>query len=593
MDEHQNPDETTSTPTPPSASDAAPSPAVAEALDSLENEPAINPFEAAAPAAKPAKSKKGLYALATICCLAIIGTCAWFLFGQKPAANSNVQADVAEPAPDLEPIPASKLALKGSSLSDFDLAFLRLENTQGNVVYSPLSIKYALAMLMDGANGRSKEQIAAVIGDYQPKAYLNSANRSLANAMFIRTDFSEQVKQSFKDTLDGKYHASVILDPFTSPDNANKWVEDKTLGIIKNTFSEHEINTETDYVLINALAINMKWRNQIQCAKAEEYVDGQWNDLGGVPCIRYEVHYQHENYSDGIHDAQLYGFAKHSFNGNDVETAEIAATYNKYDVIKENGGEAAVRAVVQQKYNEWLAEVQADEQRAQFADTNFNLDEYIESLASHYGKSSVSSDYYFLDTDTEKVFAKDLQEYDGSTLQYVGIMPKSGSLNAYLNQLTADKATSLIASLKDVSDANNFKEGVITRVKGYIPFFKFNFTMDSFMNHLESLGITDVFSTQDADLSNMIEFDASLSNKPYIDIAIHKADITFSNDGIKAGAVTALGGMGAGGPEYFDYIWDVPVEEIDLTFDRPFLFLIRDKATGEVWFTGTVYSPAN
>ena len=45
------------------------------------------------------------------------------------------------------------------------------------------------------------------------------------------------------------------------------------------------------------------------------------------------------------------------------------------------------------------------------------------------------------------------------------------------------------------------------------------------------------------------------------------------------------------------YIGDVDcsleslVEEIDITFDQPFLYVIRDKDTGEVWFTGTVYEP--
>ncbi|MBQ1528137.1 serpin family protein, partial [Candidatus Saccharibacteria bacterium] len=64
-----------------------------------------------------------------------------------------------------------------------------------------------------------------------------------------------------------------------------------------------------------------------------------------------------------------------------------------------------------------------------------------------------------------------------------------------------------------------------------------------------------------------------------------------SNDGIRAAAATGMGGRGAAGP--WDYKFDVPVEEIDLTFDKPFLFLIHDKSTGEVWFTGTVYNPAN
>ena len=34
-----------------------------------------------------------------------------------------------------------------------------------------------------------------------------------------------------------------------------------------------------------------------------------------------------------------------------------------------------------------------------------------------------------------------------------------------------------------------------------------------------------------------------------------------------------------------------PIEEIDLTFDKPYMFIVRDKETGEVWFVGTVYEP--
>ena len=46
--------------------------------------------------------------------------------------------------------------------------------------------------------------------------------------------------------------------------------------------------------------------------------------------------------------------------------------------------------------------------------------------------------------------------------------------------------------------------------------------------------------------------------------------------------------MGVGG---FDYLYDVPVEKINLDFDKPYMFIIRDKNSGEVWFTGTVYKP--
>ena len=74
--------------------------------------------------------------------------------------------------------------------------------------------------------------------------------------------------------------------------------------------------------------------------------------------------------------------------------------------------------------------------------------------------------------------------------------------------------------------------------------------------------------------------------------ARHKANIEFSNNGIKAAAATSLsGGKGAGGSCVFDYRYDVPVKKIDLTFDNPYMIIIRDKNTGEVWFTGTVYEP--
>jgi serpin B len=98
------------------------------------------------------------------------------------------------------------------------------------------------------------------------------------------------------------------------------------------------------------------------------------------------------------------------------------------------------------------------------------------------------------------------------------------------------------------------------------------------------MGITDIF-TDDADLSKI-----SKKEKLYIDTAVHKANIVFSNDGIKASAATAFGGKGAAACK-FDYFYEPEIEEIDITFDKPYLYLIIDSNTKEVWFTGTVYEP--
>lgn len=41
----------------------------------------------------------------------------------------------------------------------------------------------------------------------------------------------------------------------------------------------------------------------------------------------------------------------------------------------------------------------------------------------------------------------------------------------------------------------------------------------------------------------------------------------------------------------FEHLYEVLVIEIDLTFDKPYLYIIRDKNTQETWVVGTVYQP--
>ena len=161
-------------------------------------------------------------------------------------------------------------------------------------------------------------------------------------------------------------------------------------------------------------------------------------------------------------------------------------------------------------------------------------------------------------------------------------MPIGTSLESYIKTVKADDLNNIVAELKDVK-LENFKEGTITEIKGYIPMFNYDYQLE-LIKDLKTLGITDIFDSGKANLSKMTK------DKAYISDALHKATIEFSNDGIKAAAVTALGGKGAI-DECFNYLYEVPVETIDLTFDKPFMYIIRDKSTSEVWFMGTVYEP--
>lgn len=456
--------------------------------------------------------------------------------------------------------------LSGNSLEDFDLYFLQLENEEKNKIYSPLSIKYALEMLKEGTNGESKDQISNIIGTYSVKKYIDSANMSFANALFIKDSFKNSIKDSYVNTLLSKYNANVIYDSFETPDVLNSWVSNKTFKLINNIVDD--ISNE-DFILVNALAIDMEWVNKIQ---SEDKM--------------FIVNYAHEDYSKYVGSLEISDYHGLEFNNfsKKAKSVEIGVVANKYDIVN-TLGEQNIRDNITKKYQEWL---NSDDYKWQSCnpgndkDVKSYVDDYIKEINKNYKDISSTTDFKFYSDDNVKVFAKDLKEYNGTTLQYIGIMPKNDSLNNYIKNIKSSDINTLINSLKTVN-LDSFKDGVITEIYGYIPMFKFDYELN-LMNDLSKLGITNVFDSSKADLSNLS------SGNAYINQATHKSNIEFSNNGIKASATTTIGGAGAHDCG-FDYLYEVPVEKINLTFDNPYMFIIRDKNSGEVWFTGTVYEP--
>ncbi len=455
-----------------------------------------------------------------------------------------------------------RYTINGRQLQDFDLGFLQIEDKQENVVYSPLSVKYALGMLNEGTGGESHRQIANLIGEYAPKIYPNSANLSLANAMFIRDSYEAKVKQTYLQTLTQKYGADVFYDSFAGADKINSWVEEKTLGLIKNLAQDSDV-TPLDFALVNALAIDMEWEQKF---------------LGRIEGFEYP----HEKFwlsvASNVMSARFAGMDE------EISGMEIVASVNNYDVVNELGADA-IRQTVGDAFDEymkenpysWYLEGEGTYEEKKEA----YLDQYLKEIGTNYHRAEASTDFSLYVDDELKAFAKDLKEYDGVTLRYVAIMPQDGDLADWLKNANAAQINDTISKLKEIR-SENFPEGVVTKIVGFIPKFRFDYSLD-LMNDLAGMGVTDVFDSGKADLSGITEGPA------YIGKALHKANIEFTQDGIKASAATMLGGAGAGSD--FDYFYDVPVEEIDMTFDKPFVFFVQDKDTGEVWFAGTVYQP--
>jgi len=455
----------------------------------------------------------------------------------------------------------------GNSLEPFDLVFLQMEDNEKNIVYSPLSIKYALAMLSLGASGDSKAQIDSVIGNYQVRKYTNNEHMSFANALFVRNTFKNNIKSTYQNNLINQYNAEIIFDDFSSPDTINRWVSGKTFQLVNDLVDD--VN-DSDFYLINALAINMEWKNKMQATDKN------------IRTGHYSVSFAHEKYSDFIRliEDDSYGTVRFNNGSSDAKAVEVGATLNNYDIVTDLG-EENIRATISKEYAEWLEKGECGSSGNE-ADVDKYVDQFIKELDSNYQQVITSTDFKLHVDDDYKVFSKELKEYSGTTLEYIGIMPRKTSLNQFIQNMNVTTIQELIGKLKSL-ELDNFEKGKITKIKGGIPLFNYERKL-ALMRELQALGIKDVFEASKANLSNMTDTSA------LIDKVEHKANIEFSNEGIKAAAATSSSGAGSAACR-FEHLYDVPVVEVDLTFDKPYLYLIRDKITGEVWFVGAVYEP--
>lgn len=357
--------------------------------------------------------------------------------------------------------------------SDFSLKFLKLENKKQNMVYSPLSIKYALNMLNEGAVGNTKTQIENVIGDLNLIKY-NTIDEvlSLANSVYIRDTFAEYVKENYRRTITEKYNAEVNYDSFSNATNINKWIEDKTLGIIKNMLDDETVQDPTNnMILINALAIDMGWENPF----------------------------------------------------------DTSDTYGE----------------------------------------DFYLEDGNAMTATMMNKETMGDDVsYYKDNDITAL-TMNLQEYDNMQFEFVAIMPEE-NLSDYIETLTIEDVNTI---LEDTTLASDTPYGVDIS----IPKFSFDYNLQ-LKQDLMDLGMTDAFDEILADFSNMA------SEKLCVGDALHKADIDFSEEGIRAAAVTVI-------TMKTNAIMPDENQPEEIKIDKPFLYFIRDKQTNEIWFVGTVYEP--
>jgi len=153
--------------------------------------------------------------------------------------------------------------------------------------------------------------------------------------------------------------------------------------------------------------------------------------------------------------------------------------------------------------------------------------------------------------------------YSGEELSMILVVPDAGRFEAFEAALDAAQVEGI--------------EGDLAPEHVALTLPKFEVESDfSLADALSALGMATAF-TEDADLSGM-----DGSRDLLIADVIHKAFVSVDEAGTEAAAATAV----------IVQVESAPQEPVEVTIDRPFLFFIRDNATGAILFLGRVLDPS-
>ena len=153
-------------------------------------------------------------------------------------------------------------------------------------------------------------------------------------------------------------------------------------------------------------------------------------------------------------------------------------------------------------------------------------------------------------------------QYDGGELSMVILLPEAGQFEAFEEGLQAQQVCDIISGLQ------------ATEVALTMPQFEFDSEF-SLKDTLAGMGMPIAFSGG-ADFSGMTG-----NRELLISDVVHKAFVAVDEAGTEAAAATAVEMA----------LTSVPPPPVEVTIDRPFIFLIRDIDTGAILFVGRVLNP--
>ena len=184
----------------------------------------------------------------------------------------------------------------------------------------------------------------------------------------------------------------------------------------------------------------------------------------------------------------------------------------------------------------------------------------------------VSNDAQYIEDDTAKGIIKKYKTYKNDdhkkvNLEFVAIMPNDG-IDNYIENFNNEEFRNLLSTKDKYKNED---------VSLKLPRFKYNYNFSNLMNVLINMGIKSIFNEKTADLSKMTE---SNSKDLYIGSIKQKSYIEVNEKGTKASAATIA--------TVDENAANVP---IDIEFDKPFIYIIKQSNSDDILFFGVVYTP--
>ncbi len=200
--------------------------------------------------------------------------------------------------------------------TSFDI-FNALTAEDENVVFSPLSVIYALSMTANGANGETLAQMEKVLG-----ADINSLNNyidyivdnlpsgegytlDIANSIWFKDDENKfKVNEDFLRTVATFYDAGIYKAPFdnTTLKDINNWVAQNTDGQITDILDK--IDKDAIMYLVNAINFEAEWA---KIYKENQVRDGEFTGSKGE---KQPAEFMYSKVNTYISGENYKGFAK-------------------------------------------------------------------------------------------------------------------------------------------------------------------------------------------------------------------------------------------------------------------------------------------